>query len=61
MGTELAKNKGIKNGEIVIVKSVRGQVDAVAIVTERWKPFNIDGNEVHEVGFHGTMDGLPQR
>jgi len=50
IGTELAKNKGIKNGEIVTVKSVRGQVDAVAIVTERWKPFNIDGNEVHEVG-----------
>jgi len=50
IGVELAKNKEIKNGEIVTVKSIRGQVDAVAIVTNRWKPFNIDGNTVHEVG-----------
>jgi formate dehydrogenase major subunit len=50
MSVELAKMKGIKNGEIVAVKSLRGQVDAVAIVTERFKPFNINGNTVHQVG-----------
>jgi len=50
MSVELAKLKGIKNGEHVIVKSARGEVDCVAIVTERFKPFNIDGQTVHQVG-----------
>ncbi|TFG38052.1 MAG: formate dehydrogenase, partial [Syntrophobacterales bacterium] len=50
MSVELAKMKGIKNGEITTVKSLRGEVDAVAIVTARFKPFTIDGNTVHQVG-----------
>jgi len=51
MSLELAKMRGIKNGEIVEVKSIRGQVDAVAIVTERFKPFTINGGTiVHQVG-----------
>jgi formate dehydrogenase major subunit len=50
MSVELAKQKKIKNGEHVIVKSARGKVDAVAIVTPRFKPFNINGQTVHEVG-----------
>jgi formate dehydrogenase major subunit len=50
MSLELAKQKKIKNGEHVIVKSARGEVDAVAIVTPRFKPFNINGQTVHEVG-----------
>jgi formate dehydrogenase major subunit len=50
MSVELAKEKDIKNGEKVIVKSARGEVEATAIVTPRFKPFNIDGNIIHEVG-----------
>jgi len=50
MSVELAKLKGVKNGEHVIVKSARGEVDAVAIVTPRFKPFDIAGQVVHEVG-----------
>ena len=50
MSVELAKERGIKNGEKVIVKSARGEVEATAIVTPRFKPFNIDGNIIHEVG-----------
>ena len=50
MSVELAKERGIKNGEKVIVKSPRGEVEATAIVTPRFKPFNIDGNIIHEVG-----------
>jgi formate dehydrogenase major subunit len=50
MSTELAKVRGISNGEVVTVKSARGELDAVAIVTPRFKPFNIDGNIVHQVG-----------
>ena len=50
ISTELAKLKGIKNGEKVIVSSVRGEVKATAIVTKRLKPFNIQGNRVHQIG-----------
>jgi formate dehydrogenase major subunit len=50
MSKELAKLKGIKNGGRTIVKSIRGEVEAVAIVTDRFKPFNLNGNVVHQVG-----------
>jgi formate dehydrogenase major subunit len=50
MSKELAKDKGIENGEKVIVKSGRGQLFAVAIVTSRFKPFKIGGSTVHQVG-----------
>ncbi|HUT84365.1 MAG TPA: molybdopterin dinucleotide binding domain-containing protein, partial [Thermodesulfobacteriota bacterium] len=50
MSKELAEEKGIKNGEHVAVVSARGKVKAVAIVTDRFKPFKIAGNIVHEVG-----------
>jgi formate dehydrogenase major subunit len=50
MSEELAKEKGISNGEKVIVKSGRGEVKAVAIVTNRFKPFKVAGSTVHQVG-----------
>jgi formate dehydrogenase major subunit len=50
MSGELAKLKNIQNGEAVIVESARGQVEAVAIVTMRIKPFTVMGQEVHLVG-----------
>lgn len=50
MSKELARLKGFKNGESVVVKSIRGQVEAVAIVTDRFKPFTVAGITVHQVG-----------
>ena len=50
MSKELAKELGIKNGEWCVVESARGKVRAVAMVTSRYKPFNIGGNIIHEVG-----------
>ena len=50
MSHELAEMKGIKNGEKVSVKSARGHVEAVAVVTYRFKPFNIQGNTIHQIG-----------
>jgi len=47
---ELAKEKGFENGEKVMVKSGRGELWAVAIVTSRFKPFKIAGSTVHQVG-----------
>jgi formate dehydrogenase major subunit len=50
MSLELAKLKGIKNGERVMVSSPRGQVEAVAIVTSRLKPFPVAGQTIHQIG-----------
>jgi formate dehydrogenase major subunit len=47
---ELAKLRGIKNGDKVIVESPRNKIWAVAIVTSRLRPFNIAGNTVHQIG-----------
>jgi formate dehydrogenase major subunit len=50
MSKELAAEKGIKNGDRVKVKSGRGEISAVAVVTSRFKPFKIGGQTVHQVG-----------
>jgi formate dehydrogenase major subunit len=50
MSEELSKLKGIKNGEKCMVSSARGKVEAVAIVTKRFKPFKIMDQTVHQVG-----------
>jgi formate dehydrogenase major subunit len=57
---ELATEKGIVNGEKVIVESTRGQVYLVAIVTKRFKPFQMNGKKVHQVGipWHWGFTGL---
>jgi len=50
MSLELAKLKGIANGEMCKVSSGRGEVEAVAMVTGRFKPFTIMGQTIHQVG-----------
>jgi formate dehydrogenase major subunit len=50
LSTELATEKGISNGEKVMVTSARGELWAVAMVTDRFKPFKIAGSTVHQVG-----------
>ncbi|EPR37315.1 formate dehydrogenase, alpha subunit [Desulfovibrio sp. X2] len=51
MSEELAKMRGIKNGDKVTVDCERGSLWAIAIVTKRLKPFNVEGTVVHQVGF----------
>jgi formate dehydrogenase major subunit len=50
MSEELAKEKGIKNGEKVTVESIRGSVWAIAIVTKRMHPLTIMGKTVYQIG-----------
>jgi formate dehydrogenase major subunit len=50
LSEELAKEKGIKNGRKVIISTTRGDVEALACVTKRFKPFNINGKTIHEIG-----------
>jgi formate dehydrogenase major subunit len=61
MSTELGNLKGIKNGEKVFVQSARGQVEAVAMVTHRFKPFNIAGQTIHQVGIPWCFGWLTPR
>ncbi len=60
IGEELATEKGIRNGDRVIVASARGQVTGVAVVTKRLVPLRVDGRVVHEVGlpWHWGYMGL---
>ena len=60
MSKELAQEKGIKNGEKVIVSSARGEIEMVAMVTGRWKPMTVTGQTVHEVGmpWHYGWQGI---
>jgi formate dehydrogenase major subunit len=46
----LAKEKGIANGDKVKVRSNRGFIKAVAVVTKRIKPLQVNGQTVHTVG-----------
>jgi formate dehydrogenase major subunit len=50
MSEQLAKLRGIRNGDKVIVESARGKVEAVAVVTKRFQPFKIAGATIHQVG-----------
>ncbi len=50
MSHELAKEKGIKNGDGVLLESARGSCEAIAMVTVRLRPFTIMGKTVHLVG-----------
>lgn len=47
---ELAKEKGIKQGDKVKIRSMRGQIKAVAVVTKRLRPLEVGGKKVHVVG-----------
>ncbi len=60
LSEELAAEKGIDNGRRLIVESARGQIEAVAIVTKRFKPYKLNGSTVHHIGmpWHWGYAGL---
>jgi len=49
MSKELAKELGVKNGDKVIVSSPRGQIWAIAIVTDKIKPLKVMGHTCYIV------------
>ncbi len=57
---ELAKEKGIKVGDWVKVWSNRGFIKAVAVVTKRIRPLQVNGKTVHHVGIpiHWGFKGI---
>jgi len=60
IGEELAKEKGIANGDTVKVSSMRGAIKAVALVTKRVASLDVGGKRVHTVGLpnHWGFVGL---
>jgi len=50
MSKSLAKQKNIKNGDKVKVWNTRGEIEAYALVTDRFQPFKLKDKVVEEVG-----------
>lgn len=57
---ELAKDLGIKMGDLVKVSTARGSVQAHAIPTKRIKPLTVNGKKVYTVGIpiHWGFEGI---
>lgn len=62
IGEELAKEKGIQQGDTVKVRSNRGEVVAKCVVTKRIKGLDVNGQKVHHVGIpiHWGFKGVAQ-
>jgi formate dehydrogenase major subunit len=60
IGADLARSKGIENGDRVKIRSARGEVEVYALVTERFQPFFVTGRTVHQIGipWHWGWAGL---
>ena len=60
LSPELAKEKGIANGEYVRVVSERGTAEARALVTKRLRPLVVNGQVIHQVGlpWHWGYQGI---
>ena len=60
LGEELAAGEGITSGDSVLIESARGKIEAVAIVTKRLRPFQINGQVVHQIAmpWHWGYVGL---
>jgi formate dehydrogenase-N alpha subunit len=51
MPEELAREKGVANGDLVRVTSARGSIEGRAMVTRRIKAMQIAGRTVYQIGF----------
>ena len=63
IGEDLAAEKGIVHGGKVKVKSNRGEITTVAVVTKRLKALDCNGTKVHTVGIpiHWGFKGVAQK
>lgn len=60
MSESLAKQKGIKKGDTVRVTTERGSIEAIALITSRLRPFNVEGKMIEQIGmpWHFGYAGL---
>ncbi len=47
---ELAQEKGISSKDRVIVKTARGEIEAFAMITKRFKPYKLKDKTIHQIG-----------
>lgn len=59
LSPELAAERGIAHGGWCMVRSARGAIEARAMVTNRLKPLQVQGQTVHQIGlpFHWSYAG----
>jgi formate dehydrogenase major subunit len=50
IGVELAAEKGVENGDWVIISSPRGEIEARALVTPRLPLLQVEGKPLHQIG-----------
>ncbi len=57
---ELAKEKGIAYKDRIIVSSARGEIEAYALITKRFKPYKLKDKTVHHIGmpWHFGYNGI---
>ncbi|SHK93663.1 formate dehydrogenase alpha subunit [Desulfatibacillum alkenivorans DSM 16219] len=60
IGTGLAEEHGISNGDKIIVESARGQIEVYALVSSRIPSFKLEGRTVHQAGlvWHFGYQGI---
>ena len=60
MSKSLAEEKNINNGDKVRITTARGGITAYAVVTDRFKPFKLNGKILQEIGipWHYGYKGL---
>lgn len=57
---ELADEKGIQEKDKVMVSTARGEIEALAMITKRFKPYTIRGEKIHHLGmpWHYGYEGI---
>jgi len=60
VGPDLAASRGIANGDRVTLRSARGEIQAVAMISARMKALTVDGKPVHivRIPWHWGWQGL---
>ena len=62
IGTELATELGVANGDWVVISTARASIETRALVTDRIPPLTVGGRRLHQVGmpWHYGYVGLAQ-
>ena len=60
IGPDLAAARGIANGDKVKLRSARGEIEAVAMVSARMRALTVDGKPVHivRIPWHWGWQGI---
>ncbi|MCP4214097.1 MAG: formate dehydrogenase, partial [bacterium] len=47
---DLAREKGIKPGDRIMLETARGKIETFAMVSNRFQPFNVANKSIHQLG-----------